>query len=1195
VVAVVATLPSGLEQTGSGYLVDARTVLTAEHCTRDAAAGDLPTRLRVIRAPDGRTAEVAAGEVTRDARLDVAVLNFDPPLWDEDLAPVSFCRVDREHAGILQDCTAIGFPLLQRDPGGHRGHAEFHGVIYQTDEAESGRLLMREQNVRPGPIPIAGGSEGSGEYRPSPWGGLSGAVAFLQDAAVGVVVEHHPRQGDNAIQLIGFERIAEQSPKIRDLLRLPQPAQLRLAGSVEAVGAEDLASEIDLAQKVSGLAEPLPLRILFATSSSLGSYHVAGERASIIETIRRAFISSTLGNKFVVQLLEWRDRHSVRQISDSGDEVLPLPALSDIDIVIIVLWHDLGAPLDPPLEAQNELSRLAWQIRDANSDSDEGSPRLLLLRRSGINFPGDDAEALEASRRYERVKAFFDRLAPEQYIPYTNQSFSTLLERRLRIVVSGLLDRAARVDPSRFRQPQLAPQAHNPFRGLQPYTEEDTATFYGRADEINQLAAKFADLICTSRLLVVVGASGSGKSSLVRAGLIPRLSLDGLPGSNLWQYRTFCLSEDSDRPLDVIVDNLAVDLRGDRKKRRELLNEDPASLTPLIEPLLDGKPPETRVVMFIDQFEELFTLIDDKERLACVEVLERALDTRRLVVIVTVRSEFYHRCLEGGLSPKLADHFRTSTYWLLAPSQRALLAMITRPVLFAGAVFEDVYLPLEILIDAGTSPGALPLMSCALQMLYERSPTGFLSRKTYGDLQRVTGVIQHQGDAALADVRKEFDEDDVQEGLGLVFRSLVGVNEDGTATRRPARRAQFTHSPSARRLIDALIDRRLLQSDVSAINVAHEAVLRNWKVLVAWTDKAHGALLLMHRVEREAQEWKRQRDLADSEEARLKIDRDLLWPQDRLDEIKHARELLGTKDWELSQEVRRFIRPEFDRILEELSAEISHDRRAEIGESMATLGDQRPGVALRNGVPDIVWCAVPGGKVAIWDRPGSSLLGEFDVRPFFMAKYPVTLEQFTAFTREDTYYDPTWWERLPVDPRDHRPYAQKPDVPNHPAQYVSWYQMLAFCSWLSDKLGYAIRPPTEWEWVQAAVAGHVDYNYPWGKDWNPNHANHSQELHRLVSVGIYPGGASPGGVFDLSGNIYQWCLNEYDDLTNVDPSSELPHPTRGGAFFTMPPNIDVREQLSIHHRLRDNPNGIGDRGQRLAVGIRLVCDHPSDR
>jgi hypothetical protein len=228
VVAVAATLFNGREQLGSGYLVSGRQVLTAEHCTRDKVTGEPAARLRVIRASDGAVADVA--DVVPDRGLDVAVLRLanDAP-WDAHLPSPAFARVDQSHSGILEDCTGIGFPLFQRDPDRRTRHSsEFHGRIYQTDERESGHLLMREPLIHPGPVadPKDEAQSDPGGKGPSPWGGLSGALMFYRGHAIGVVVEHHLRQGDNALRAIGFERIAAASVKIRQCLGLPEPHDL---------------------------------------------------------------------------------------------------------------------------------------------------------------------------------------------------------------------------------------------------------------------------------------------------------------------------------------------------------------------------------------------------------------------------------------------------------------------------------------------------------------------------------------------------------------------------------------------------------------------------------------------------------------------------------------------------------------------------------------------------------------------------------------------------------------------------------------------------------------------------------------------------------------------------------------------------------------------------------------------------------
>ncbi len=196
VVAVVATLADGREQVGTGYLVTSRLVLTARHCTRDKTSGAGAATVRVIRASDlASTTEVTI--VASDTR-DIAVLLLAAPPWHGDLPGVSYGRVDRSQARILTNCAAIGYPSYQRDSStGLRGHGELHGTIYATDQAEIARLLMREQMLSQIPPDKEDGR--------SLWGGMSGAVVFHAGFAIGVVVEHHPRQGDSAVQLETFD------------------------------------------------------------------------------------------------------------------------------------------------------------------------------------------------------------------------------------------------------------------------------------------------------------------------------------------------------------------------------------------------------------------------------------------------------------------------------------------------------------------------------------------------------------------------------------------------------------------------------------------------------------------------------------------------------------------------------------------------------------------------------------------------------------------------------------------------------------------------------------------------------------------------------------------------------------------------------------------------------------------------------
>src|SRR5437588_4081175 len=193
--------------------------------------------------------------------------------------------------------------------------------------------------------------------------------------------------------------------------------------------------------------------------------------------------------------------------------------------------------------------------------------------------------------------------------------------------------------------PCSTPWPGSPFPGLRAFTQDDATIFFGRGKETDELVEK----VVTNRFVAVVGASGSGKSSLVGAGLLPRLAANAIEGSKDWVIVRFTPGEVSSNPYMALAVQLAPMLLKHGWNTRKLAKElstDSNNLNKLSLLALSGKSDWMEIVLFIDQFEELFTLVEEEERETFVEMLAKVTQSKRIRVIVTLRADFYHRCVE---------------------------------------------------------------------------------------------------------------------------------------------------------------------------------------------------------------------------------------------------------------------------------------------------------------------------------------------------------------------------------------------------------------------------------------------------------------------------------------------------------------------------------------------------------------------
>ena len=686
----------------------------------------------------------------------------------------------------------------------------------------------------------------------------------------------------------------------------------------------------------------------------------------------------------------------------------------------------------------------------------------------------------------------------------------------------------------------------NPFPGLRTLRVDESNIFFGRELETHDLLQKL-QTAQGQRLIVVTGASGSGKSSLVRAGLWAALEnpkRSPLTGSAQWVITELFPTGDT-TAFHALLNGLRVIPGLPRIKTDDLARQlfdtcqryEPvdALLQTLLDQVMAGRSPEAQWLVVLDQLEELFTAPALGFRDAFIHFLIESINHPRFRVIATVRDDFYHQLLAyEGLRAELNAG---AGYSLGTPGEFALARMIQGPAETAEINAEPA-LVAALVADAAHEPGGLALLAAALQDLHRLAENTRTLRLTHyrEALGGLKAVIMKRAEMALTDLVN--DGIDVDAVLPRVFVHLLTVDARGTATRLRTLASTWEHDPSALKFIDRFSGEsaRLLVGSRNTdgqptVEIAHEAMLREWCRLAEWIQTKAQALRLRGEVMEAA---------VRHAQAPQRYPR---WPHERLDPERRLLAEAGLLETleQSSVAVADFLRPEADILLAKLNDAVTiPGEREEIGRRLAVIGDPRPGVGVVDGLPDIRWRKIPAGEIEIDGK-------QFSIKPFAMAAYPVTWAQYRAFIEaSDGYADQRHWKQLQ---REKQPGTQLRRYDNHPADNVSWHDAMAFSRWLSKHLNQEIRLPTEWEWQWAAQSGLPDYAYPWGKEWQDNHANTDETgIGRTTAVGCFPLGVSRQGVYDLAGNVWEWCINEYDNMNNIQPGGDKTRSLRGGSW-----------------------------------------------
>lgn len=565
-------------------------------------------------------------------------------------------------------------------------------------------------------------------------------------------------------------------------------------------------------------------------------------------------------------------QHGIERILSDSDGV---------DIAVFILWSRIGSPLGKRiLKADNTEYRSGTErefdlMLAACQSSADGRPKILAyIRQDDQRFK---AALLDKSpdeiEEMIRQRKLADQFIREQfYDPETGtniRAFHTFPEpatfaERLKAHLISILDSVAVHDGL-----SVGTWEGSPYRGLRVFDIAHSAIFFGREEEVctvlERLRKRAAD---GCAFALIVGASGSGKSSLARAGVLPHLLYDNFDSSvALWRHAILTPGQSAPDLVGQLARTL-FDLLPELRASAGLEDIIGALADPqaarLLRPYLktafaaaDQAKGSIRLILLIDQLEELFThpALTETTVESFLAALHALATSGRIWVLATVRSDFYTRC--QTYPTLMAMKGPDGQIDLAAPGPANLHRIITGPALLAGLTFgkDDTGRSLDQILesDAARHPEALPLLEYTLRELYEgRTRQNELTVAHYQALGGIEGALSKRAQAVYLSLPQH-----ARDQLPQVLNALTTVyeGEQLSFVRRRAALDELTRNDSRRLLVETLIQERLLVSDEGRVYVAHEALLRRWERALAWAQENAELLRTRKRVEDSLARW----------------------------------------------------------------------------------------------------------------------------------------------------------------------------------------------------------------------------------------------------------------------------------------------------------------------------------------------------
>ncbi len=428
-----------------------------------------------------------------------------------------------------------------------------------------------------------------------------------------------------------------------------------------------------------------------------------------------------------------------------------------------------------------------------------------------------------------------------------------------------------------------------PYRGLLPFREEDSDFFCGR----EAFTERLVKAVSRKNLVAVMGASGSGKSSVVYAGLLPKLRKGA--ANQTWEILTITPGR---QPLHALMATISPPSPKFTRAKRiatieadvKVLTEQALGLRPFVEDILNEQRGTDRLLLFVDQWEELYTQCEsEKHRAHFLKLLLEASASTPFTVVLTMRGDFYGRALADRA---FADRLQDAIVNIGPMHEQELEHAVVEPAENLGLSFQEGLVP-RILEDVGKEPGNLPLLEFLLQELWEgRERDGTLTHHAYETLGGVKGAIARRAESELDKLAPE-----ERDTARRVLVRLVTPGEGREDTRA---RTTLPEDEAIRKVVRKFADARLVvttRDDATAqdvVEVSHEALIRQWKSLKDWVDENRDTLRIVERIKADMKEWSLHKE-----------DPSLLLPSGR--RLEETRELLGNSGDVSIDDIRSYI------------------------------------------------------------------------------------------------------------------------------------------------------------------------------------------------------------------------------------------------------------------------------------------------